>query len=242
MGSLVGTPYLQITAGFTKGMSLFNVIHKCLLKHFSVEETPSKPMGAVARQSLLCLFIFAFPVTGSLAHPGQRINLSDPSISSCKSAVCYWGWFTTMPILVIISCNYECISQKRKANGKMWRISVYVILFLCAYKYLWDNWWIREQEMMQYWALPWFHNMGHIIARNSCKWLCLPCSFVSFLCVFRGLLQQTTLKRFAFNSMMNSATIDRKWKLAVAFWFITPKPGEAWHSRGMWRVWGDSLP
>lgn len=111
-------------------MQLFNAICKGLLKHFLVEETSSKPVGAVARQSLLCLFIFAFPVTGSLSHPGQRINLSDPSISSCKSAVCYWGWFTTMPILVIISCNYECISQKRKANGKMWHISVYEFFYV----------------------------------------------------------------------------------------------------------------
>lgn len=85
----MGAPRLQITAGFTKGMSLFNVICQGLLKHFFVEETPSKSMGAVARQSLLCLFIFAFSVTGSLSHPGQRINLSDPSISSCKSTECY---------------------------------------------------------------------------------------------------------------------------------------------------------
>lgn len=89
MRLLVGTSHIQISPGFAKGMSLFNVICKGLLKHFFVEETPSKPIGAVARQSLLRLFIFAFPVTGSLAHPGQRINLSDPSISSCKSAVCY---------------------------------------------------------------------------------------------------------------------------------------------------------
>lgn len=69
-GLLVGTPHLQISAGFSKGMSLVNVTHKGLLKHFFVEEIPSTPMGAVGRQSLLCLFIFAFPVTGSLSHPG----------------------------------------------------------------------------------------------------------------------------------------------------------------------------
>lgn len=41
-----------------------------------------------------------------------------------------------MPILVLISCNYECISQERKANGKICHISVYVFFSMCIYIFM----------------------------------------------------------------------------------------------------------
>lgn len=139
--------------------------------------------GCREPKCLLCIFILAFTVAGSCVIQDRGL-ISDPSISSCKSTVCYWGWFTTRPIPVIISCNYECIRRGRLMEkcGIFLHVCIYLhVYFLCIYLYSWEceiefmGMWIEIQRVMQHRALPRFQNMGHVVTRNSSKCLLLPC-------------------------------------------------------------------
>lgn len=57
-GLLVGAPPLPVTAALTKGLALFNFIHNDLLRHLLLEEPPSKPKGAVARQRAFSAYLY----------------------------------------------------------------------------------------------------------------------------------------------------------------------------------------
>lgn len=139
-GLLVGAPPHPVTAGFTKNNNSCLILFEITFKAFLGGRVAFRTKGGCSKtKCLFCIFIRAFTVTGSSCHPGQRINLSDPSISSCKSTVCYWGWFTTRPIPVIISCNYKFIRRGRLMEkcGLFLYVCVYLcIYFLCIYIFM----------------------------------------------------------------------------------------------------------
>lgn len=86
---LVGALPPPVTAGPTEGKPLFNFVPSDLLKHLLVEESPSKPRGAVVRQRAFSAYLYLLSLSLALHVIQDRGLISDPSISSCKSTVCY---------------------------------------------------------------------------------------------------------------------------------------------------------
>lgn len=87
-------------------------------------------------------------------------------------------------------------------------VKMFGFFFFSVYIYLWEDWWTEIQGVMQYGALPCFHNMGQIIQEILANASSCPiCVFVPFSPVYHGCLLQTTLEGLAFNSVMNLATI-----------------------------------
>lgn len=63
---LVGALPPPVTAGPTKAKPLFNFIPSDLLKHLLVEESPSKPRGAVVRQRAFSAYLYLLSLSLAL--------------------------------------------------------------------------------------------------------------------------------------------------------------------------------